>query len=83
MLDIRCEEVKKQLNQVFRDVFDNPAIEINESMTAKDIEGWDSLTHVNLIVAVEKRFKISVSTKDVSALRNVGDFLQLILKKIA
>ena len=83
MLDTQYEEVEKQLNQVFRDVFGDEAIQINELMTAKDIEGWDSLTHVNLIVAVEKRFKISISTKDVSALRNVGDFLKLILKKIA
>ena len=83
MPEIQQDEVKKRLNEVFCRVFDDPSIQINEAMVARDIEGWDSLAHVNLIVAVEKKFKISFSTKEVSALRNVGDFLKLILRKIA
>lgn len=77
------EDVKKTLNGVFQDVFGDPSIRISDGMMAKDIEGWDSLTHVNLIVAVEKKFKVAFTTKEVVALKNVGDFLQLILKKLS
>jgi acyl carrier protein len=80
--EVQYEEVKKKLNNVFQQVFDNDSVQISDHTTAKDIEGWDSLTHVNLIVAVEKRFKVAFSTKEIMGLRNVGDFLKLIEKKI-
>jgi acyl carrier protein len=75
------ETVQQRLNTIFQDVFDNPAIEVNDSMTAPDVEGWDSLTHVNLIVAVEKEFKIRMTTAEVLGLNNVGDFITLIARK--
>ena len=75
------EQIRQRLNVVFQEVFDNASIRISDETTAKDIDGWDSLTHVNLIVAVEKRFKVSFTTKEVVAFRNVGDFLKLIVKK--
>jgi acyl carrier protein len=74
------ENVKQELNAVFQDVFDEP-IEVRDDMTAADVEGWDSLSHINLIVAVEKRFHIRLTTAEVRALNNVGDFLTLIVKK--
>ena len=83
MSEAQQQELRRQLNDVFVQVFDNGTVRIHDAMTAKDIEGWDSLTHVNLIVAVEKRFKVSFTTKEVMALRNVGDFLRLIAKKLA
>jgi len=75
------DEVKAQLNTVFRDIFDDDDIEVSEATTAKDIDGWDSLTHVNLVVAVEKAFKVSFTTKEISNLANVGDFIALIVRK--
>jgi acyl carrier protein len=75
--------VKSHLTHVFRDVFDDPSLQISESTTASDIEGWDSLTHISLIVQVEKEFKIKLSTGDVRNLKNVGDFIALIAKKAA
>jgi acyl carrier protein len=83
MPEVQFDEVKRKLNEIFQQVFDDGSIQINDDMTAKNIEGWDSLTHVNLIVGVEKRFKIAFSTKEVMSLRNVGDFLRLIEKKIS
>ena len=83
MPEVRYENIKKNTNQLFCDVFDDDSIRISEEMTARDIDGWDSLTHVNLIVAAEKKFNISFSTKEVASLRNVGDFLRLIDKKIS
>ncbi len=71
-------EIHRQLTDIFRDVFDNPSLEITDGTTAKDIEEWDSLSHVNLIVAAEKAFKMSFTTKEVKALSNVGDFISLV-----
>ena len=73
--------VKSRLNQVFRDIFDDPSLEITESTTADDVEAWDSLTHIDLIVQVEAEFKIKLSTGEVRNLKNVGDFIALIAKK--
>ncbi len=82
MPKISTDEMNIKINEIFRQVFDDNSLSVREDMTAKDVEGWDSLTHVNLIVAVEKRFKVAFSTKEVMALRNVGDFLRLIEKKL-
>lgn len=76
------DEIKDKTNAIFRDVFDDDTLEIRPDMTAEDVEAWDSLTHVNLIVAVEAAFKIRFTTKEVSNLGNVGDLLTLIKSKI-
>ncbi len=74
-------EIHPKLTAVFRDVFDDPQLEITDATTANDIEAWDSIMHVNLIVAVEKAFNVSFSTKDVKGLANVGDLIGLIAKR--
>lgn len=75
-------EIHQKLTSIFRDVFDNPALEISDSTTAADVEDWDSLTHINLIVAAEKVFSVSFTTKEVKALNNVGDFIHLIARHV-
>jgi acyl carrier protein len=75
------DEIHPQLTAVFRDVFDDPKLEITDATTANDIEAWDSIMHVNLIVAVEEAFKVSFSTKDVKGLATVGDLIGLIAKR--
>jgi acyl carrier protein len=75
--------VKTRLNKVFQDIFDDPGLQVSEDMTANDVEGWDSLTHIDLIVQVEKEFHIKLSTGEVRGLKNVGDFISLIAKKAA
>jgi acyl carrier protein len=75
-------EIQQKLTAVFRDIFDNPSLEISDATTANDIEEWDSITHIDLIAAVEKAFKVSFNTKDVKALANVGDFIQLIASRV-
>ena len=77
------EEAHQRLTAVFRDIFDNPSLEIADSTTADDIEDWDSVNHITLIAAVESEFKIKLSTRDVKNLANVGDFLKLIESKAA
>jgi acyl carrier protein len=56
---------------------------LRDDLTAADVEGWDSLSHINLIVAVEKEFKIKLTTADIRALTTVGDFIALIARKAA
>ncbi len=74
--------IKQQLNQVFRDVFDRPDLEIHETMTADEIDEWDSLTHIILIVATEKAFSVVFTTKEVKGLKNIGDFMTLIANRV-
>ena len=71
-------ELHRRLTEVFRDVFEDPRLEIADFTTASDIEKWDSLTHVSLIVATEKEFGVRFTTKEVKGLANVGDFMRLI-----
>jgi acyl carrier protein len=80
---MNSDEIKTRLTKVFRDIFDTPALELRDDMTADDIEDWDSLTHVDLIVEVEKEFKIKLSTGEVRKMKNVGDFITLIGSKVS
>lgn len=75
-------EIAMRLTEIFREVFDDDTIEIHDAMTAKDVEEWDSLNHINLIVAVERAFRVKFTTKEVSALANVGEFITLIGSKL-
>lgn len=74
-------EIREEVQMVFNDVFDEE-IEIYDEMVADDVEDWDSLTHIQLIVAIEKKFGIKFTTKEVSNLKNVGQFIMLIEKKL-
>jgi len=78
-------ELLGRVTAVVRDVFGDDEITLTESTTADDVEGWDSLMHLNLIIALEKRFTIRFSTAEISDLKgdgqNVGSLLQLITAK--
>lgn len=76
------EQVFEQLTPIFRDVFDDEEIELSETMTAKDVDEWDSLNHIRLIVSVEGAFKIKFATGEVSSFKNVGHFAETILGKV-
>jgi len=76
-------EIKTRLNDVFRDVFDDDDIEVAEGTSAPDIDGWDSLTHITLVIAVEREFKIRMTAVEVGALKNVGQLIDLISAKLA
>lgn len=76
------EEVYVQLNEVFRDVFDEEEITVNDATTANDIEDWDSLEHINLVVAVEKKFNIKFSMGEVNKFKNVGEMVDIIMTRI-
>lgn len=67
-----------RLNDVFRDVFDDKKLFIDERTTADDIEDWDSLEHINLIEAVEEEFSMKFKMKEVSGMKNVGEMVRII-----
>jgi acyl carrier protein len=77
--------IREQIQDVFREVFEDPALVLEDRMTAGDIEGWDSLAHINLIIAIEKRLGVKFATAEISRLkedgRNVGSLLELVARK--
>jgi acyl carrier protein len=68
----------EQLTQVFQRVFDDPSLTIKAETTASDVPGWDSLSHVNLILVVEQTFQVKFSNKDLLVLQDVGDLVACI-----
>ena len=76
------EQVFEKLNEVFRDVFDEESIQVNETTTSKDIEEWDSLEHINLLAAVEQEFGIKFNMGQVVSMKNVGEMADIIMSQI-
>ncbi len=76
------EEVMERLNGVFIDLFDDESIKINDNTTANDIEDWDSLEHINLIVAIEQEFNIKFNMNEVTSMKNVGEMVDIITSRI-
>jgi acyl carrier protein len=70
-----------RLTSVFRSVFGDETLTLSKATTAQDVEGWDSLMHINLIVAIERKFKIRFTTREITGLGNVGDLTDLIARK--
>lgn len=76
------EDIFAQLTEIFRDIFDDEDIVLTDATTADDIEDWDSLEQINLLVAIEKKFNIKFQLADVSNLENVGAMVDLVSKLI-
>lgn len=78
-------EIRERLQQVFRQVFDDDSIVLSDELSAADFEDWDSLQHINLIVAVEKDLGIRFATAEISQLKepgqNIGSFVRLLERK--
>ncbi|WP_173337046.1 acyl carrier protein [uncultured Ruminococcus sp.] len=74
-------EITERLNRVFRDVFDDDSISVNENTTSADIEDWDSIEHINLIAAVENEFGIRFKMREVSGMKNVGEMIDIISER--
>ena len=75
-------EIIKQLTDIFREELDNDDIVLTETTTANDVEDWDSLSHVQLVVAVEKAFNIKFTSAEILSWQNVGELVCSIEKKI-
>jgi len=75
-------DILQQVEVIFKDVLDEENIALTETTTANDVEGWDSLTHIQLIVAIEKHFKIKFSSKEILSWKNVGEMVNCIYNKL-
>jgi acyl carrier protein len=74
--------IHEQLTEVFRNVFADDSIEIKPETTVNDIEGWDSLSHVNLIIAIELKFGFEFTQNEIRSFSNVGEMEKCITQKV-
>jgi acyl carrier protein len=75
-------EILQQVNAVFIDVLDNDKIVLAKETTASDVDEWDSLNHIQLVVAIEKQFKIRFTSREIQSWKNVGEMVDSISAKI-
>lgn len=74
-------ECHERLTGVFREVFDDESLKIEDHYAAENIPGWDSLMHINLIIAIEEEFDVKFSTTEIASFRCVGDVKELIVAR--
>ena len=74
--------IYERLTQVFHDVFDDDSIQVTPQLTAEDVDGWDSLTHIRLLLTIEKAFGVKFSTLEIGKLQKVGDLVDLIRARL-
>jgi acyl carrier protein len=72
-----------EIQEIFRDIFDNDKLVVTRESNASNVEDWDSLAHVNLVTAIEKKYKIKFGLGELQELKNVGDMIDLMKKKLA
>ena len=70
-----------RLTEIFHDVFDDETLQVTPQLTADDVDEWDSLSHIRLVLAIEKKFGLKFSAAEVGRLKNVGEFVALIESK--
>jgi acyl carrier protein len=79
---INTDQIRLELTGIFRTVFDDPSLALRDDMTAAEVEGWDSLTHITLIVAMERAFRIKLTLAEIQRLNYVGELIGLIRQKV-
>ena len=76
-------DVLAELQPIFRDVFDRSDLTVTPESNAQSVDGWDSLVHINLVSAVEQEFNVRFALGELQDLKNVGDMVDLISRKLA
>ena len=77
------KEILAQVQDIFRDILDEESIILTRETTANDVDEWDSLTHIQLVVAIEKHFKIKFTSKEILSWKNVGEMIDNINTKLS
>jgi acyl carrier protein len=75
-------EILEKLSGVFHEVFDDDTIDVKPELTAKDVDEWDSLAHIRLMLSVERAFQIKFSASEIGKLKNVGELAELVGRKV-
>ena len=76
-------EILRQVNELFKDILDNDTLVLTDETTADDVDDWDSLNHIQLVVAIEKHFKIRFTSKEIQSWDNVGELIDSINAKLS
>ena len=74
--------IRETLQEIFRDMLDLDDLVLKNETSASDIEEWDSLAHVNLVVAIEREYSVNFTLSELQDLKNIGDMVELINKKV-
>jgi acyl carrier protein len=72
------DDILAGLQEICREVFENPELTLSETTTAEDVEHWDSLNHLNIVAAAEQRFGVRFRTSEIEGLKNIGEFVALV-----
>lgn len=75
------KEILTQLNEIFEDIIDEGPVFLSDTSTSNDIDGWDSLAHIQLVVAIEKAYSIKFTSDEITTWENVGEMIDCILTK--
>jgi acyl carrier protein len=78
---ISRDEAIARLTEVLRDIMDDDSLEYSDSLTADDVEGWDSLSHVRFLIAIEKAFGFRFTSGEIDGFKNLGEVLDVIVKR--
>lgn len=76
------DSLNERLTEVFRQIFDDEELELSDETVAADVEGWDSLNHVKLVVAIERAFGVKFSNREIGGWENVGDVRRALAGKL-
>jgi len=76
-------EILKRVNETFIDILDEPELVLTETTNAAQVEGWDSLSHIQLVVAIEKGFKLKFTSREIQSWNNIGDMVDCINMKLS
>ena len=76
----KSKKILFKLNKIFCEIFDDSSLKIKKNTSANDIEEWDSLNQIKIILACEKKFKVKLKARDINSLEDVGAFINLLIK---
>ena len=76
------QEILNTLISIFAETLDEDIIQLTEQTTAEDVEGWDSLSHVQIVVAVERKFKLRFTSREIQSWKNIGELIDSIISKL-
>jgi len=76
------DEILREITEIMRDVFDEDDLQVSPETSAEDVEEWDSLSHVRLIVAIERKFGFKFKNSEIEGLKNVGDLVNTVATKV-
>ena len=75
------DDIRDRLQTVFRETFDDDSIELADEMTAEDLDDWDSVSHISLVLAVEREFGVTLNAAEIGSLENVGAMIAMLRAK--